>query len=842
MDRLDREVQGLLEELRSLRDLMSEGESALFRFLCQRCVAKGLATFAWVGIAEDTPEKTVRVVASWPPEHPYLQQITVRWSRDPEGEGPTGRALRTGAPQISPSIEADFRMAPWQEAALRYGFRSSAALPFDLPDGEKAVLNLYHRMEGAYVSLLPSLEQVRSLLVEVGAQCQLIQHGRQTERAFRITAQRLSHLLDVMQEVFYIVEYPQRKPPGVVVYVSPNVETILGVEPGHFMQDPLFWFGLLHPEDRMKVQLSMERLLQSEEPQVRRYRLRHPKNGTYLWVEDRSRAEWDETTGTLRVYGVARDITEEQASQAKAAEHEHLFLAMAEDASVGIFILLLDTPPMFAYMNPFLRRLLGFPDHGPVLWEEVQERLSPETRDNLQRQVDRLLTGEAPVIRETFEIHGGAGRVWHLDLVARRVWVRKRPAIVGIVEDTTQIAQLETQIQQAQKMEVVGRMAAGIAHDFNNLLTLILGHLDLALMDLPENAQTLKEDLETARNAGHRATQLTRQLMLLGAPGPGERVPVSWNRLIMQVEPILRSALGDRIQLVLDLQKDLQIIEGDPSQLEQVLMNLVINARDAMPEGGTLTLETRNLVRTDVSEAHASSHVPFVRVRVMDTGMGMDEETRSRLFEPFFTTKPRGKGTGLGLSTVYRIVQIHRGWIEVDSTPGKGTVFSLYFPTTSGHATAEPAIVQERVPHAVAETPLNVLLVEDDPRVAGLLKRYLERKGYRVWVASTLKEGEQLLRQHHPDLLITDVELPDGNGASFVLRNLRDPAFPPTVVMSGFIQEEQYIQEIQHMGIPFLQKPFPPGKLLGIIEQIRQTRSTQPPPRDPPSENPMEDG
>jgi len=825
MDPLQEQMQHVLHDLQALGELLEVGEFALFRFLCQRCVHRGLATLAWVGIAEETPGKTVRVVASWPQEHPYLQHITIRWSLDPLGEGPTGRALRTGKVQISPYMDTDTRMGPWQKAALRYHFRSSAAIPFTLPDGIKVVLNLYHPRGGAYLSLKARLQELQHLLHQVAPLCHQVHRGRITEQAFRITAHRLSHLLDVMQEVFYIVEYPERNPPGRVVYVSPNVKSLLGVEPERFLRDPQFWYSLIHPADRPHVQRSLERLLHHTGAEVRRYRLRHPATGAVLWVEDRSRAEWDEQARVLRVYGVARDTTEEQESRARAAEHEHLFLAMAEDANVGIFILLMDQPPVFAYMNPFLRRILGLPEEGPVLWEHVQDRLPPETHTLLQEEVDRLLTGELPVIRKTFEVRGGGDRTWKLDLVARRVQIHKRPAIVGIVEDTTQLEQLESQIQQAQKMEVVGRMAAGIAHDFNNLLTLILGHLDLALMDMPEDLASLREDLKIAREAGERATQLTRKLMLLGAPWPEERIPVSWNQLIRQSESIIRSALGDRIRLVLDLQEDLREIEGDPAQLEQVLMNLVINARDAMPEGGTLTLETRNIVRTDTPEGETHFRVPFVRFRVIDTGIGMDEETRARLFEPFFTTKPRGKGTGLGLSTVYRIVQIHRGWIEVESEPGQGSTFTLYFPTTRrNNPGVSPFNSTHPAENLTSRTPLRLLIIEDNYAVLKLLKRSLESKGFVVIPATTLTEGQHLLEQVSPDLLITDVELPDGNGAHYVLDHIRDPGFPPAVVMSGYIQEAAEMERIQQMGIPFLVKPFTLQALFEVIQHILQAR------------------
>lgn len=378
--------------------------------------------------------------------------------------------------------------------------------------------------------------------------------------------------------------------------------------------------------------------------------------------------------------------------------------------------------------------------------------------------------------------------------------------LVGVGIDITEHKRLEDQLLQMQKMEAVGRLAGGLAHDFNNLLTAINGYSGLVLESIDEG-DPLRRDVEEIQRAGERAAALTRQLLAFSRKQVLRPKPVNLNSVVEGMERMLRRLIGEDLELVIRLEPGLASITADPTQMEQVLLNLVVNARDAMPGGGRLTIETANLTARQAASRRHLGLAPSAQVvlSVTDTGCGMDAETRARLFEPFFTTKEHG--TGLGLSTVYGVVRQSGGIIQVESEPGRGSCFRVYLPRTEDRAPGAAARESERAAPQGWET---VLVVEDDPEVRRLVGKVLRKNGYRVLEAGHGGEALALARGHAGPihLLIADVVMPKMGGPELAshLRMLR-PGLK-LLYMSGYEHKPS-----PALGGPFLQKPFPPEVL-----------------------------
>jgi signal transduction histidine kinase/CheY-like chemotaxis protein len=383
------------------------------------------------------------------------------------------------------------------------------------------------------------------------------------------------------------------------------------------------------------------------------------------------------------------------------------------------------------------------------------------------------------------------------------------------------LIQSQIRLQSVQKMEAIGRLAGGIAHDFNNLVQAIGGYTEILLRRLPEH-DPLRRHAEEIKKAGDRAAALTRQLLAFSRQQVMQSKVLDLNTVVANVEALLRRLIGEDIELETILEQGLGAVRADAAQLEQVLMNLAVNARDAMPDGGTLTIETRNveLTRADQREAFAIQTGPYVLLAVSDTGCGMDAETRARAFEPFFTTKPPGHGTGLGLSTVYGIVKQSGGYIWVDSEPGLGTRVRIYLPRVD--LPVETLEARRPLPSSAPRGTETLLLVEDEEGVRDLIREWMSGHGYTVLAAANGLEALDLAEayQGRIHLLIADVVMPQMGGPALASRLLPLRPDMKVVYVSGYADEAIGDPELLRDGAAFLQKPFTLDSLLRQVREI----------------------
>ncbi len=492
--------------------------------------------------------------------------------------------------------------------------------------------------------------------------------------------------------------------------------------------------------------------------------------------------------------------------QRKASEDRYRDLV--ENATDIIFAC--DVDGNLTALNRAGQQALGY--SGPeVLQLNLRQLLAPE-----------FLTAEAPAAgaHQELDFLTKGGRRLTLEVSWRAAAQDGQPAgMEGIARDITQRKALEEQLLQAHKMEAIGRLAGGVAHDFNNMLTIIGGFAQLAKQEVSRNSPA-QESLDEVITAADRAAALTGQLLAFSRQQVVQPESLNLNRLLRETEKMLRRLIGERFELVTVLSPDLGGVEADPVQMQQVLFNLVVNARDAMDGAGRIIVETENVVWNEPrsSDGAMLPAGPYVMLSVSDSGKGMDVATRSRVFEPFFTTKGLGKGTGLGLATVYGIVKQHHGEIEVWSEPGAGTTFKFYLPRIETPEAADLPGAPEWQPQGGTET---ILLVEDEAGVRTMARRLLAERGYQVLDAASPQEALGLATGHEGQihLLLTDVVMPDMNGRQLAARLLEIRPDLRVLYMSGYSSDFHVDGGAAAPDGLFLQKPFSPG---GLLEKLRQ--------------------
>ena len=459
---------------------------------------------------------------------------------------------------------------------------------------------------------------------------------------------------------------------------------------------------------------------------------------------------------------------------------------------------------------------------GPPRYYASEQPDGLPPAESMEKMIERALAGETLLFERA--VHNAEGKDLLCEVRLARLPFTDRNLIRGSFIDITERKKLEERLRQSQKMESVGRLAGGIAHDFNNLLTVITGYSELMLSQLEERSPLVKE-VEEIKRAGERASSLTQQLLAFSRRQVLQPRVIDLNEVVARVEKMLRRLIGEDVELRTVPCGELWSVKADPGQIEQVLVNLVVNARDAMPGGGVLTIETGNV---SLDEGYSLGHLPaqsghYVMLAVSDTGVGMDERTKSQVFEPFFTTKESGKGTGLGLSTVYGIVKQSGGYIWVYSEPGKGSTFKVYIPRTEERA-EDPRKAVPPVEDLRGEK--TVLVVEDEGSILKLSAAVLGGYGYAVLAARGGEDALRIAGKHEGEisLLLTDVVMPGMGGRELYERILQRRPKIKVLYMSGYTDNAIVRRGVLDPGTPFLQKPFSPISLARKVKEVLETR------------------
>jgi PAS domain S-box-containing protein len=561
----------------------------------------------------------------------------------------------------------------------------------------------------------------------------------------------------------------------------------------------------LYRKDDREVIRSGNSKLGYEEPQT-------APDGKQLWLRTSKIPLRDINNRIVGILGTYEDITERKQAE---AELNRLMTAIEQTPES---VVITDTKGRILYVNPVFERVTGY-SRAEVIGQNPRLLKSNRQDSAFYRQLwAKISAGE--VWRGRFINKKKDGALFTEDAVIAPVRDEKGAVTnyIAIKRDISHELELEVQYRQTQKIDSIGRLAGGVAHDFNNILAVICGHTELALAQLSPDAP-LRSNLECIQESAERAANLTRQLLAFARRQVIEPRRINLNELIVNLNKMLRRLIGEDIKLVTQTAPDLGQIKADPGQIEQVLLNLVVNARDAMPDGGTLTICTDNVtLDEDYARRHLVTPGDYVMVSVSDTGVGMTDEVKQHVFEPFFTTKEQGKGTGLGLATCFGIIQQSNGHIHSDSQVDKGTQFKIYLPRVRG---LEDSISSREVPVSLPQGTETILLAEDEPSLRQLMARVLRTQGYTVLEAADGHEALTLAQANGAkiQLLLTDVIMPGLSGKT--LAEWLGQVNPAVRVLfiSGYINNNAVRDAMSRPGTFFLQKPFNP---LDLTKKVRE--------------------
>ncbi|MFZ5433292.1 MAG: response regulator [Calditrichota bacterium] len=686
-----------------------------------------------------------------------------------------------------------------------------------------------------------------------------ISERKRAEDALKTTSSQLKNLFDNLDYVFMSLDIQRMQ----VLQVSPACEKVYGLPRQVFLNQPDLPLDVIHPDDKPGILAAIKGAYDGKTISLE-HRIIRP-DGEVRWVEASIKPALDAQSNLVRIDVVVSDITQRKQVEKMQSVLVRILDSTTmtdklEDFLVSLRLYLgdlIDTTNFYVALYDAERDMYSFP-----IFEDQYDSFGlnrirlPNTLIDYVRR-----TGNAQLVdEEMFLKMESQGLVERLGTMAR-IWLgvplKTVHGVIGVMavqsyNDRTHftwrdlqllslisghvamaierkraldaLLESEEQLRQAQKMEAVGRLAGGVAHDFNNLLTAILGHSELALYKL-HDGDPLRDSVEQIMKAAERAASLTRQLLAFSRKQVLQPRLLDLNSTVTDMEKMLRRLIGEDIVLVTKLDSQLGVIKADPGQIEQVIMNLAVNARDAMPQGGRLCIETAEV---ELDESYSWSHTAvapgrYVMLAVSDNGVGMDAETRSHIFEPFFTTKEIGKGTGLGLSTVYGIVNQSGGHIWVYSEPGQGTTFKIYLPRATGEA-----VKLER-----PITPLSqnghetILLVEDEEGVRELVRRILEQKGYHIIATSDARNALRIAQDYdgYIHLLITDVIMPHISG-DILAHDLA--ALRPEIrilFMSGYTDDSMNNRNLDRNGAAFLPKPFSADHLARKVRELLDASS-----------------
>jgi PAS domain S-box-containing protein len=595
---------------------------------------------------------------------------------------------------------------------------------------------------------------------------------------------------------------------------------IFGFEPRSILVSNDLFFSRVHPNDREAVARAVARAVNQHAEYSITHRIILP-NGEIRYVHERAKVFVDAQSGrTLKIVGTVHDITESQRAESQLRESEERYRLLADNATD--MISRQNTLGAFLYVSPACRHLLGY-EPEDLIGRDIYSFQHPDDIVTT-RQANQALIEKEDIRSTTYRLRRRDGTYIWVETTARGLHDSNDGEVnelICITRDITERRSLESQLQQVQKMDAIGQLAGGVAHDFNNLLTVISGYVGVILAKLPAG-DPLRDFVGEINKAAERAAALTRQLLAFSRRALLEPKILDLNSLITDSEKMIRRLVGEDIELTTLFASNLWPVKVDRAQMDQVILNLIVNARDAMPQGGKLTIETSNVMLDDnYARTRADAKPgPFVMLTATDTGCGMSRDVQDHIFEPFFTTKGMGKGTGLGLATVYGIIKQSGGHIGVYSEVGLGTTFKIYLPSAGEKAALPKA--SNPGPKSLIHGRGTILLVEDEEAVRMFAEHVLTEAGYRVVTAADGEEAlhlaEKLLDQIN--LVLTDVVMPRMSGRQLVeaVHKLRPNL--KVLYMSGYTDDAVLRHGVLTAEAAFLQKPFSGGVLSQKVNEV----------------------
>jgi two-component system cell cycle sensor histidine kinase/response regulator CckA len=613
-----------------------------------------------------------------------------------------------------------------------------------------------------------------------------VSERREAEVALKLKDAELQRVLRSVSDFLWSVQYDSQGK-CVSSYYSPAVEALTGRTPTSYSAGPASWLQIIHSVDRAAVDDAFADARNGYLGDFEyEYRVVRP-TGEVRWVRDRWHVSRPQHDSGIRIDGVGSDVTTRKAAEDSLRESESRYRSLIEDMSQEVF--LKDGQLRYITVNQQFCRTVGH--EASAIQGLTDFDLFPQEFAEKLRESDRQVLSTGERIEQELTLPAKAGdRILHVFKIPVLDPDNKIVGVQGKFWDVTAQRSLEAQLRQSQKMEAVGQLAGGLAHDFNNLLTAILGNLSLVLND-PALDESNRRFLEPAETAACRAAELTGQLLSFSRRNVLHTRPTDLNVVVADATSIVRRTTNLQIRLENRLTTELWLVSADPGQMNQVLINLCLNARDAMPDGGELTIETANvaLPRPNGMQSLESRAGEFVRLSVVDTGVGIPQDVLTHIFEPFFTTKEPGKGTGLGLSMVLAIIHQHDGWIECHSTVGAGTRFDVFIPHDA--KARIDAIPSSPKRDAVAGGTETILLVDDEAMIRNLARQILVNRGYRVLLAEDGVDALEVYRRQADtiDLIIMDVNMPRLSGIACCTRLREINSDVPVLISSGYANE-----------------------------------------------------
>ena len=734
-------------------------------------------------------------------------QLSVR-AEHFSGRGPTGTAIRENRPVWCQDFQNDPQTAPWHERAAHYGFAASASLPLHQGENPVGALTIYSDKVGVFD------EEIRKLLLEMADDISFALESFARE-AKRKQAQEALHESEMMlresQSVASMGSYVLDISTG-FWRSSDTLDAVFGIDRS-YVRTVEGWAALVHPEDRAMMGDYFQReVLGKGSLFNKEYRIVRHADQAERWVHGLGKVECNTQGEPVKMFGTIQDITER-----KNAEERHRLQSGALEAAANA-IVITDKKGVIQWANPAFTTFTGY---------SLEEAIG---------QTPRLLKSgkQEPSVYENLWTTVLAGEVWQGEIINQRkdgslyteemtvTPVKNRQGevshFISVKQDITQRKQIEEKLMQTERMESIGRLASGVAHDLNNILTPIL--LSAEMLHAAEDATTRECLISSIEECAQRGANVVNQVLTFARGARGEHTTLQLKSLVQDMEKIMKETFPKNILITSDIPSDLWPISGDATQIHQVLLNLCINARDAMPEGGSIHITGENAeIDENFAAMVADAKVgDYAMLALSDTGTGIPQEVLGKIFDPFFTTKEVGKGTGLGLSTVMGILHSHGGFVTVESEEGRGTTFKLFLPAATDNIAKQKA-QNKNTPQGRGTM---ILVVDDEDSIARSTALVLEKNGYKVLVAADGISALALFKEHADKIkiVLTDVMMPELDGVELT-QALKEISTQVKIIASTGHATETHKAELLALGVEqILHKPYDAKKLLAALRDV----------------------